>query len=38
VDGDRVIPRIIGSAFVTAEATLILDPDDPFRFGLSSHG
>jgi 4-hydroxyproline epimerase len=37
-DGDRVIPRITGSAFVTAEATLILDPEDPFRHGLPSHG
>jgi 4-hydroxyproline epimerase len=26
----HVIPRITGSAFVTAEATLVLDPDDPF--------
>jgi 4-hydroxyproline epimerase len=30
----QVIPRITGSAFVTAEATLILDPADPFRTGL----
>lgn len=30
----QVIPRITGSAFVTAEATLILDPADPFRHGL----
>ena len=37
VDG-KVIPRITGSAFVTAEATLILDPDDPFRDGLPAHG
>ena len=34
VDDGRVIPRITGSAFVTAEATLILDPADPFRTGL----
>ena len=33
LDG-KVIPRITGSAFVTAEATLILDPADPFRTGL----
>jgi 4-hydroxyproline epimerase len=37
VDG-KVIPRITGSAYVTAEATLILDPDDPFRDGLPAHG
>jgi 4-hydroxyproline epimerase len=31
---DWVIPRITGSAFVTAESTLILDPADPFRTGF----
>ncbi|HZT82454.1 MAG TPA: proline racemase family protein [Gemmataceae bacterium] len=34
VEGDRVIPRITGSAYVTAEATLLLDPNDPFRTGI----
>ncbi len=29
-----VIPRITGSAHVTAEATLLLDPADPFRTGI----
>jgi 4-hydroxyproline epimerase len=33
VDG-QIIPRIVGSAYVTGEATLILDPDDPFRLGI----
>jgi 4-hydroxyproline epimerase len=33
VDG-RVIPRVTGSAYVTAVATLILDPADPFRTGI----
>lgn len=33
VDG-KIIPSIRGSAFVTAEIELILDPDDPFRFGI----
>jgi len=37
-EGDKIIPRITGSAFVTADATLILDPDDPFRNGLPAHG
>jgi 4-hydroxyproline epimerase len=32
--GDRVIPSITGTAFVNAEATLILDPDDPFELGI----
>jgi 4-hydroxyproline epimerase len=35
VAGGQVIPRITGTAFVTAEATLILDPNDPFRTGLA---
>ncbi len=30
----HVIPHIMGSAFVTGEATLIFDPRDPFRTGL----
>jgi 4-hydroxyproline epimerase len=33
-DGDRVIPRITGSAYINAEATLLLDPADPFRMGI----
>jgi 4-hydroxyproline epimerase len=33
-DGDRILPRIKGSAYVTAEATLLLDPRDPFRMGI----
>ncbi len=35
-DGDKLIPRITGSAFITAEATLILDPNDPFQMGIRS--
>ena len=34
VDGDRILPRIKGSAYVTSEATLLLDPRDPFRMGI----
>lgn len=34
LDGDRVIPRVAGTAFVTAEATLILDEQDPFCWGI----
>jgi 4-hydroxyproline epimerase len=33
VDG-RVRPRIKGSAYVNAEATLIVDPADPFALGI----
>ncbi|MCI0457015.1 MAG: 4-hydroxyproline epimerase [Gemmataceae bacterium] len=34
LDDDRIIPRITGSAYICAEATLILDPSDPFRTGI----
>ena len=34
VDEGRIVPSIKGSAFVTAEATLLLDPRDPMRMGL----
>jgi 4-hydroxyproline epimerase len=33
VDG-RVFPSITGTAFVTAEAKLLLDERDPFRLGI----
>ncbi len=29
-----IIPTITGTAFITAESTLILDPSDPFQFGI----
>ncbi len=35
-DNGTVIPRITGPAWVTAEATLLLDPRDPFRSGIRS--
>jgi 4-hydroxyproline epimerase len=34
VQGDRVLPTITGSAHVCAEATLLLDPADPFEMGI----
>jgi len=34
--GEDLIPTISGSAYVTAETTLILDPRDPFRAGIRS--
>ncbi len=34
LDGDRTIPRVTGTAYVTAEATLLLDPADPFQMGI----
>jgi 4-hydroxyproline epimerase len=33
-DGDGIIPRVTGSAYVNAETTLLLDPDDPFCMGI----
>lgn len=33
---DAVIPRITGQAWITGEARLLFDPDDPFRAGI--HG
>ncbi len=34
LEGDTLIPRITGTAFVNAEATLLLDPNDPFQMGI----
>lgn len=31
-----IIPTITGQAFITAETTLILDPADPFQFGIGN--
>ncbi|MDI1314729.1 proline racemase family protein [Prosthecobacter sp.] len=31
-----IIPTITGTAFITAESTLILDPADPFRHGIEA--
>ena len=36
LDGDRVLPYITGSAYVTAESSLIFEPSDPFRSGVPS--
>jgi 4-hydroxyproline epimerase len=36
VDGDKVIPTITGTAFVTAEVELVFDPADPFRGGIAA--
>jgi 4-hydroxyproline epimerase len=32
----KIVPRITGSAYIQAEATLLLDPTDPFRMGIRS--
>lgn len=33
---NRIIPFVTGSAYVTAEATLILQEDDPFKHGITN--
>jgi len=33
-DGDRILPSITGSAHISAEATLLLDENDPFCWGI----
>jgi 4-hydroxyproline epimerase len=33
-EGGQIIPSITGSAWVTAEATLLLDSGDPFQMGI----
>ena len=35
LDGDRIVPRITGRAFVTAEGLLLVDSEDPFRMGIA---
>ena len=35
-DRARVLPRITGSAYVTAEATLMFDDADPLRWGIAA--
>jgi 4-hydroxyproline epimerase len=36
VEDGQILPFVKGSAFITSEADLILDPNDPFRYGLST--
>ncbi|MFG6412974.1 4-hydroxyproline epimerase [Roseateles sp. DC23W] len=33
-DGTHIVPTIRGRAFISAEATLLIDPADPFGWGL----
>lgn len=34
IDNGQIIPSITGSAYVSARSTLLIDPEDPFRFGF----
>jgi len=36
IENGKILPRVKGSAYITAEADLILDPEDPFRHGMST--
>jgi 4-hydroxyproline epimerase len=35
-DAGRIFPRIKGRAYVNAESTILIDPSDPYRFGIRS--
>ncbi len=37
IAGDQIIPTIKGTAFITAQSVLIIDQNDPFRFGIRQH-
>ena len=37
-EGDKILPTITGRAYITGEATLIIDPTDPFRWGIGANG
>lgn len=34
--GEQILPTITGQAYVNADITLVIDANDPFRFGLKS--
>ena len=34
IEGDHLIPTLRGRAFMSAEATLLIEPDDPFGWGI----
>lgn len=38
VENGRVLPSITGTAFVTAEADLVIDERDPLRYGIQRYG
>ncbi|OLO09379.1 hydroxyproline-2-epimerase [Salinicola sp. MH3R3-1] len=35
-EGERVLPSITGSAYMTADATLLIDENDPFAWGITA--
>ncbi|MGQ5522043.1 4-hydroxyproline epimerase [Chitinimonas sp. PSY-7] len=34
LDAGQCVPRLTGSAYITAESTLLIDPTDPFAWGI----
>jgi 4-hydroxyproline epimerase len=36
IENGSLVPSITGSALITAEATLLFDPSDPFRRGIGA--
>jgi 4-hydroxyproline epimerase len=38
LEGEQIIPQVTGTAYVNAEATLLLDSRDPFCMGIRSGG
>ncbi len=38
IDEGKIIPMIRGSAYIMAEVEIILDPEDPYRFGIGNNG
>jgi 4-hydroxyproline epimerase len=34
VEGGKIFPRIKGKAYVTGETNIVIDPADPYRFGI----
>ncbi len=35
-DSEKILPIVTGRAFVNGETILVLNPDDPFQFGINS--
>jgi len=36
IDTERIVPIVTGKAWITAESEIVLDPEDPFRFGIGT--
>ena len=36
IDAERITPIVTGKAWITAECEIIIEPDDPFRFGIAT--